>query len=70
MPEEEQHAVDAAHLDELRTRLGTKRAELREMMEAMPHHTVRVHQQLALEDAEDEVHALEQELAALEAGKG
>ena len=38
------------------------------MLEAMPHHTVRVHQQLALEDAEDEVRALEQELAALEGG--
>lgn len=36
------------------------------MLAAMPRHTVRVHQQLALEDAEDEVRALERQLAALE----
>ena len=65
MPDE-QHVADAAHVDELRARLAAKKKELREILEAMPHHTVRVHQQLALEDAEDEVRALERELAALE----
>jgi len=65
MPDE-QHPTDGAQLDELRARLAAKKKELREMLETMPHHTVRVHQQLALEDAEDEVQALEQELAALQ----
>ena len=63
-----QHAADAAQVDELRARLALKKTELRVMLEARPHHTVRVHQQLALEDAEDEVRALEGELAALESG--
>jgi hypothetical protein len=67
MPDE-RHAADGAEVDELRRRLAVKKKELREMLEAMPHHTVRVHQQLALEDAEDEVRALEAELAALEGG--
>lgn len=67
MPDE-QHAADTAQVDDLRARLAEKKKELREMLEAMPHHTVRVHQQLALEDAEDEVRALEQELAVLEGG--
>jgi hypothetical protein len=67
MPDE-QNTTDAAQVNELRTRLAAKREELREMLEAMPHHSVRVHQQLALEDAEDEVQALEAELAALEGG--
>jgi hypothetical protein len=67
MPDE-QHPADVAQVDELRARLAAKKKELREMLEAMPHHTVRVHQQLALEDAEDEVRALEQQLAALEGG--
>lgn len=65
---DEQHTADTAQVAELRARLAAKKTELREMLEAMPHHTVRVHQQLALEDAEDEVRALERELAALEAG--
>lgn len=53
-------------MDELRGRLAAKKTELQEMLAAMPRHTVRVHQQLALEDAEDEVRALERQLAALE----
>ena len=65
---DEQHAAHAAQVDELRARLAAKKKELREMLEAMPHHTVRVHQQMALEEAEDEVRALEQELATLEGG--
>ena len=65
---DDQHAADAAPVDELRAQLAAKKKELREMLEAMPHHTVRVHQQLALEDAEDEVRALEQVLATLEGG--
>lgn len=64
MPDE-QHSAEGAQVDELRARLAARKEELREMLEAMPHHTVRVHQQLALEDAEDEVRALEQELAVL-----
>lgn len=67
MPDE-QHAAEGAQVDELRARLAAKKKELREMLEAMPHHTVRVHQQLALEDAEDEVQSLEQELAVLKRG--
>jgi len=67
---DDQQAADTTQIDELRARLTAKKKELREMLEAMPHHTVRVHQQMALEEAEDEVRALEDELAALEGGAG
>lgn len=65
---DEHRTTDATATDALRARLVAKKRELRELLEAMPHHTVRVHQQMALEEAEDEVRALEEELAALEAG--
>jgi hypothetical protein len=65
---DEHRTTDAAQIDTLRARLAAKKAELRGLLEAMPHHTVRVHQQMALEEAEDEVRALEQELATLEGG--
>lgn len=57
-------------LQALKTELEDKEAELAEMRAAMPKHTVRVHQQMALEDAEDEVRRLRAEIASLEGAAG
>lgn len=65
---DEHRTTDEAQIDTLRALLAAKKKELNELLEAMPHHTVRVHQQMALEETEDEVRALEQELARLEGG--
>ncbi len=58
----------ATDLQDLKDRLAEKQRELREMRDAMPRHTVRVHQQMALEDAEEEVRELEAEIAHREKG--
>ena len=53
-------------LQSLRAELAEREAEMNDLRAAMPKHSVRVHQQLALEDAEDEVRRLQAEVAALE----
>jgi uncharacterized small protein (DUF1192 family) len=56
-------------LQSLREELTRQEAELADLRASMPKHSVRVHQQLALEDAEEEVRRLKAEIAALE-GEG
>lgn len=63
---------DAAsdRLQGLKAELAEREAELVDLKAAMPKHTVRVHQQMALEDAEEEVHRLRAEIAVLEGASG
>jgi hypothetical protein len=63
----DQAAPDETELGKLKALLAEKNKELRELRDAMPRHTVRVHQQMALEDAEEDVRTLEAEIARREA---